>query len=285
MKNFCLWFFIFIYALVGAQPVTCDRAESLRDSACTFNCYSSKELWFKFTASERRFVMFVLSADSGKPMDYILYKGVPEFCKKVDSLIPIGVSFLEGPPEYTGITEEQLKGLCACNTCIGKERFLNLKRDSLYYLKVFPRGKDVFIKKDFDYVCEAPAPKNAYSEPIRIGKVIPIRNLFFIPESPQFLPESQDGLDDLYEFLNNNKSVHVQIKGHVNSPGKKIEASDLMLSQARANAVMSYLVKKGIDKERLTAKGFGNSEMIFPNPINEDQQKANRRVEILITKK
>jgi outer membrane protein OmpA-like peptidoglycan-associated protein len=54
------------------------------------------------------------------------------------------------------------------------------------------------------------------------------------------------------------------------------------LSKDRAKAVNDYLINKGIDASRLSYKGYGNSKMIYKNPMNEKQNEENRRVEIKI---
>jgi hypothetical protein len=54
------------------------------------------------------------------------------------------------------------------------------------------------------------------------------------------------------------------------------------LSEDRALTIYNYLINKNIDKERMVTIGFGGKNMIFPNPINDAQSKANRRVEIKV---
>ncbi|HXB12530.1 MAG TPA: OmpA family protein, partial [Bacteroidia bacterium] len=54
------------------------------------------------------------------------------------------------------------------------------------------------------------------------------------------------------------------------------------LSKDRAEAVFKFLGTFGISKSRMDYKGYGNKDMLFPNPINKEQEQANRRVEIEI---
>jgi outer membrane protein OmpA-like peptidoglycan-associated protein len=68
----------------------------------------------------------------------------------------------------------------------------------------------------------------------------------------------------------------VRIEGHTDSQGD--DASNLKLSQGRADAVVAYLMKKGIDKERLTGKGFGETKPLADNATKPGRA-ANRRVE------
>jgi outer membrane protein OmpA-like peptidoglycan-associated protein len=54
------------------------------------------------------------------------------------------------------------------------------------------------------------------------------------------------------------------------------------MSDERAKSVMRYLIENGIQKDRLSTKGFGNSKPIYPKPKNEQEIQANRRVEVMV---
>lgn len=75
---------------------------------------------------------------------------------------------------------------------------------------------------------------------------------------------------------------HVQVDGHTDNVGKS--EANLKLSQARAEAVVNYLVeKKGVDTKRLSAKGWGDSQPIADNKTEKGRAK-NRRVDFTVTK-
>ncbi len=71
----------------------------------------------------------------------------------------------------------------------------------------------------------------------------------------------------------------MEISGHTDSDGS--EMYNLRLSQARAQAVVDYLVSRGISPSRLIAKGYGESRPVAPNDTPENKQK-NRRTELKI---
>jgi outer membrane protein OmpA-like peptidoglycan-associated protein len=73
----------------------------------------------------------------------------------------------------------------------------------------------------------------------------------------------------------------IEIGGHTDNVGK--DESNITLSQNRANAIKQYLVKKGINADRIIAKGYGESQPIATNDTDEGRQK-NRRTEIKIIK-
>ncbi len=116
--------------------------------------------------------------------------------------------------------------------------------------------------------------------PIKIGEALVLRNLYFNTDSYEILGESFVELEKLHQFLVENASIRVEIEGHTDSVGT--EAYNIELSENRAKAVYSYLTSKGIQKERITWKGYG-----FLKPVSENSTKKgrsmNRRTEVRIT--
>lgn len=119
---------------------------------------------------------------------------------------------------------------------------------------------------------------------LKEGDKVALRNIRFQPDKAEFLPGSYPALQSLTNFLQSNPTVHIEIGGHINGPDGSSAAGKAM-SRKRAKAVYDYLLKRGIDKKRLKYKGYGNSQMIWPDPQNERQAEENRRVEIKIISK
>ena len=92
--------------------------------------------------------------------------------------------------------------------------------------------------------------------------------------------ESEGILNDAVTVLNDNASVHVRVEGHTDSRGT--DAYNQQLSQKRAEAVAAYLTAGGIDAERLSAIGYGESAPVAPNDTAENMYK-NRRVDLVVT--
>ena len=114
---------------------------------------------------------------------------------------------------------------------------------------------------------------------IVVGKTIELKNIYFKADSSAFNAFSYPALEELYSFLKENDRVKVEIGGHTNN----IPSNSFCdrLSSGRAKSVYSYLVEKGISKERLTYKGYGKRRPIASNDTPEGRQK-NQRVEIRI---
>ncbi len=68
----------------------------------------------------------------------------------------------------------------------------------------------------------------------------------------------------------------------MNAPGEECLGKIQKLSENRAKNTYLYLVENGVDKNRVTYKGLGNTEMIYLEPIDHIQETANRRVEVII---
>jgi outer membrane protein OmpA-like peptidoglycan-associated protein len=94
---------------------------------------------------------------------------------------------------------------------------------------------------------------------------------------------SDDLLDQVAAVLTSHDEItRVEVQGHTDNRGAP--AHNKQLSQARAQAVVKALVKRGINKDRLTAKGFGQDVPIADNDTDAGRQQ-NRRVQFAILDK
>ena len=89
-------------------------------------------------------------------------------------------------------------------------------------------------------------------------------------------------MDEVAAFLKKYSDINVQIEGYTDNTGSK--AKNVALSSARAKAVMNELVKRGVEKNRLSAKGFGPENPIADNNTAEGRQ-INRRVVAVLSSK
>ncbi len=113
----------------------------------------------------------------------------------------------------------------------------------------------------------------------KTSQPIVLKNIFFETGSAILRPESVYELDRLFALLQAYPAMRIQVNGHTDDVG---EATDNMtLSENRAKAVYTYLLDKGIVKERLAYKGFGESLPVAANSSAEGRQK-NRRTEFEI---
>ena len=96
-----------------------------------------------------------------------------------------------------------------------------------------------------------------------ITRPVLIDNIFYEFDKATLTPESTASLDELVKLLENNPNVTIELASHCDFRGR--DQYNEKLSQKRAEAVVTYLIENGIDKERLTAKGYGESK---PKTVN-----------------
>jgi len=90
-----------------------------------------------------------------------------------------------------------------------------------------------------------------------ISKPVLIENIFYDFDKATLRPESKKALDELIDLLNDNPNVTIELSAHTDRKGS--DAYNMDLSQRRAQSVVDYLIKGGIEKDRLTAVGYGKS--------------------------
>ncbi len=97
-----------------------------------------------------------------------------------------------------------------------------------------------------------------------IDKPIELPNILYDFGKWDLRPESMVSLDKLVETLNDNPNVTIELMSHTDS--RDTEEYNIDLSQKRAQSVVDYLIQKGIEKERLSAKGYGESSPKVVDP-------------------
>ncbi len=127
----------------------------------------------------------------------------------------------------------------------------------------------------YDYLDKCPGtPKDAK---VNAQGCWILGGILFDTNKSDIKPKFYSDLDAVAAILEKNTALNIKIKGHTDNVGKA--AYNMKLSENRAKAVMEYLIKKGIDPKRLSAKGFGLTLPIAGNDTKEGRAK-NRRVEL-----
>lgn len=123
-------------------------------------------------------------------------------------------------------------------------------------------------------------------DPIVVGSKITLNNIFFDYDKTTLRSVSNVELKNLVMLMKSNPGMKVEISGHTDSKGD--DTYNLKLSEDRAQAVVTRLTEKGINVERLKAKGYGETMPVAPNEKakgvdNPEGRQLNRRVELKIT--
>lgn len=108
-----------------------------------------------------------------------------------------------------------------------------------------------------------------------------IKGINFASGSAKIRPNPNKELDKLAGVMSDNPDMEIMISGHTDSQGGK--AYNIDLSRRRAVNVMEYLIKKGIDKKRLSAKGYGPAKPVASNRTANGRAK-NRRIMVEVIK-
>ena len=113
-----------------------------------------------------------------------------------------------------------------------------------------------------------------------LNKPIILENITFEFGKSQLKESSFAELNKLIVELQANPNYQITLSGYTDNVGQ--EEDNLKLSEARAKAVAEYLIIKGIDKERITYKGYGSKQPITTNETEQGREQ-NRRVEFILT--
>jgi OmpA-OmpF porin, OOP family len=108
------------------------------------------------------------------------------------------------------------------------------------------------------------------------------QTVFFDFNKATIKPVSFALLDDVARAMTDNPKIKVEVQGHTDSKGD--DDYNLKLSQRRAESVRTYLIRKGIDSNRMVPKGYGENVPIADNRTQEGRDQ-NRRVEFVITER
>ena len=122
-------------------------------------------------------------------------------------------------------------------------------------------------------------PPAKVQKTVPVGKVVVLENIFFATGESEVLQQSYNELMNLKAMLEENSGMQIELRGHTDNQGT--QEYNQKLSEARAKAVLDYLVDRGIDRKRLSCVGYGKSMPVADNATVEGRQK-NRRVEYRI---
>ena len=124
-----------------------------------------------------------------------------------------------------------------------------------------------------------------YMDSIYIDSAFRMENIYYDYDKATLRPESGTELEKLISLMQDNPSLDVQIAAHTD--GKGSDDYNNTLSQERAESVVNYLVSSGIDRSRLSAKGYGKTKPVASETTpsgadNPEGRQLNRRTEFVI---
>ncbi|UKT64910.1 OmpA family protein [Pedobacter mucosus] len=128
--------------------------------------------------------------------------------------------------------------------------------------------------------------QDLFLETIVLNQAIKLENIYYDFNKSNIRPDAALELDKLVKILKDNPTIWIELGSHTDSRGK--DKFNLSLSQSRANAAVQYIIDRGIEKNRITAKGYGESQLLngCVNGVNctDADHQLNRRTEFKIVK-
>ena len=112
------------------------------------------------------------------------------------------------------------------------------------------------------------------------GREIFLYDIYYNFDSAKLLPESKAALDRIILLLQSNPTLKLEFGSHTDSRGTH-EYND-KLSEERAKSVVDYLVNAGINRTRLSWKGYGKRHPLIARPATEGEHRMNRRTSFKI---
>jgi outer membrane protein OmpA-like peptidoglycan-associated protein/tetratricopeptide (TPR) repeat protein len=122
------------------------------------------------------------------------------------------------------------------------------------------------------------------SEVVITDTEVILKNVYFDFDKSNITAQGANELDKLVKVMKENPAMVIFVKSHTDAKGKS--NYNLKLSEQRAQATVQYLLSKGITKDRISGKGYGNTEpKVICTSCTEDEHSQNRRSEFVIVKK
>ncbi|WP_295652455.1 OmpA family protein [uncultured Mucilaginibacter sp.] len=127
-------------------------------------------------------------------------------------------------------------------------------------------------------------PAKQFKPPFEVGKSYVFNNIYYDLDKSNIRPDAAIELDKLYVILRDNPTLKIELSSHTDS--RASHNYNMALSQRRAASAVAYLVSKGIDRSRMTAKGYGDTQLLNKCakgvPCTEAEHQLNRRTEVKV---
>ncbi len=115
---------------------------------------------------------------------------------------------------------------------------------------------------------------------IVIEKPIVLDNIYYDLNKANIRPDAALVLDSLVTIMNDNPDIFIELGSHTDS--RADDNYNMDLSRRRAISAVEYIIQEGINPERVTARGYGESRLIVQDAVTEEQHQRNRRTEFKV---
>lgn len=146
---------------------------------------------------------------------------------------------------------------------------LKLQKDTRYAMLATSRG---YLNMKHIFTTDGLTDSHTYKQDFNlspISKPVKMGNIFFKFGSWELTPDSEDGLNALVKLLNDNPNITIEMAAHTDMIGNNTANQELSLK--RAQSVVNYLIKAGVEKERLTPVGYGEEKPVVVDELLHKQ--------------
>ena len=142
-------------------------------------------------------------------------------------------------------------------------------------------GKELDKSKLKEFITNVEFEKNLILDRIIVNKSIVLDNIYYDLDKADIREDAALELDKLVIILEDNPNISIELSSHTDDRASVEYNQDL--SQRRAESAVSYILSRGIDINRISAKGYGESQLIIQNAKTEEEHQVNRRTEFKVT--
>jgi peptidoglycan-associated lipoprotein len=146
---------------------------------------------------------------------------------------------------------------------------LKLQKDTRYAMLATSRG---YLNMKHIFTTDGLTDSHTYKQDFNlspISKPVKMGNIFFKFGSWELTPDSEDGLNALVKLLYDNPNITIEMAAHTDMIGNNTANQELSLK--RAQSVVNYLIKAGVEKERLTPVGYGEEKPVVVDELLHKQ--------------
>lgn len=152
-------------------------------------------------------------------------------------------------------------------------------------------GKDGMFTESRDVSTAGQRISRTYTEDFRLKRVvidkpIVIENIYYDYDRWDIRTDAAVELDKIARLFIDNPQLAFELGSHTDS--RATDVYNLVLSEARANSAVDYLIRQGVPAERITARGYGEKQLVNrcvdEVECSEEEHQANRRTEFKVTR-
>ncbi|WP_421891587.1 OmpA family protein [Marinoscillum sp.] len=141
-------------------------------------------------------------------------------------------------------------------------------------------GKSVDKASLTEFITNVTFETEIMMDRIVLEKSIVLNNIYYDLDKANIRPDAALVLDSLVQIMNDNPDIFIELGSHTDARAE--DDYNMDLSQRRAKSAVEYIIRQGITADRIVAKGYGESKLLIPNAVTEEQHQQNRRTEFKV---